>query len=303
MLVERTCRGCGKLARGTPIPRHRVMCGDARDAADVARLIARPVAVAVTSPPYATRREYDETSGFKPIPPDEYVAWFRAIQEHVRAHLAPDGSWFVNIKEHAEDGQRALYVKDLTLAHVRLWGWRLVDEFAWMRAGVPGGWGNRFKNGWEPVFHFSTQQEIKFRPEAVSHESEHVFDYSPANGKSVSGSGLLGKEHAANFRAGLARPSNVLEIGSGGSKVSGEHPAEYPVGLPEFFIRAFSDAGDLVFDPFGGSGTTLIAAAKNGRFSALMEISPGYCDVIRRRFTVYARSAGLEPGPGGLEGT
>ena len=103
-------------------------------------------------------------------------------------------AYFLNIKEHADDGERDLYVMDLVIAHRRQWGWRFVDTFCWRKTdnGVPGGWGNRFKNAWEPVFHFCRQQQIKFRPQAVSHESEDCFDYSPNNPKSNSGSGLLG---------------------------------------------------------------------------------------------------------------
>src|SRR5688572_21896147 len=98
--------------------------------------------------------------------------------ENIASVLKPDGSYFLNIKEHAEDGQRHLYVKDLTLAHVRQWGWRFVDEFCWRKTdnGVPGGWNNRFKNAWEPVFHFCRQQEIKFRPKDVGHVSDGCFD-------------------------------------------------------------------------------------------------------------------------------
>ena len=95
----------------------------------------------------------------------------------------------------AEDGQRLLYVKELTIAHVLQWGWRFVDEFCWRKTdnGVPGGWGNRFKNAWEPIHHFYRQREIKFRPEAVGHLSDGCFDYSPDTPESNSGSGLLGQ--------------------------------------------------------------------------------------------------------------
>jgi DNA modification methylase len=114
--------------------------------------------VVITSPPYATQREYDPASGFKPVPPEEYVEWFRAVASGVEAVLAPDGSYFLNIKEHAGDGERDLYVKDLVIAHRRQWGWRFVDEFCWRKTdnGVPGGWGNRFKNAWEPVLVYAS---------------------------------------------------------------------------------------------------------------------------------------------------
>jgi len=278
---------------------HRLVCGDCRKLAVVALLMGgRKINVAFTSPPYASQRKYDESSGFSPIPPDEYVVWFDAVQANVREHLADDGSWFVNIKEHCEDGQRSLYVKDLTIAHVRAWGWLLVDEFAWTRAGVPGTWPNRFKNGWEPVFHFSARGDLKFRPANVLTKTEYAFDYSPRNRRNGSGSGLLGKRDG--FRDGMARPGNVVAIRSGGLSVTGEHSAEFPTGLPDFFIRAFSDEGDAIFDPFLGSGTTLIAAAQSKRIAFGCEISPRYCDVIRRRYGVWARAAGLDPGPGAL---
>ncbi len=286
---------------------HRLICGDCRDAAVVARLMAGASAnVAITSPPYATQREYDPTSGFKPVPPDEYVEWFRAVAASVESVLAPAGSYFLNIKAHADDGERNLYVMDLVIAHRRQWGWRFVDEFCWRKTdnGVPGGWGNRFKNAWEPVFHFCRQQQIKFRSEAVSHASEDCFDYSPDNPKATSGSGLLGTgprgqaagqpgvEDGAGRHAGLARPSNVIEVKSESGQ--GSHSAPFPRALVEFFVLAFSDAGDLVFDPFMGSGTTMAAAHALGRIGYGCEISPAYCDVIVRRMINLGIDAVLE---------
>ena len=172
--------------------------------------------VVITSPPYATQREYDPASGFKPVPPEEYCEWFRDVATNIAAILAADGSYFLNIKEHADDGERNLYVKDLVIAHRRQWGWRFVDEFCWRKTdnGVPGGWGNRFKNAWEPVFHFCSQPEIKFRPKAVGHVSEDCFDYSPNNPKSTSGSGLLGTGARGSRRRSQTREPATRMAGS-----------------------------------------------------------------------------------------
>src|SRR5664279_1262772 len=166
-MPECTCRNCGKQFTAPRNQTHRLLCGDARSTEDVARLFAGAKAnVAITSPPYASQREYDPSSGFKPIPVDGYVEWYKAVAACIEAVLAPDGSCFLNIKAHAEDGERSLYVMDLVIAHQRKWGWMFVDEFCWRKTdnGFPGGWGNRFKNAWEPVFHFNRQSEIKFRP-------------------------------------------------------------------------------------------------------------------------------------------
>jgi site-specific DNA-methyltransferase (adenine-specific) len=278
------------------IGRHRLICGDCRDRATIDKLMAGARAnVAITSPPYATQREYDPSSGFKPIPPDEYVEWYRAVAAGIESVLAVDASYFLNIKAHAEDGERNLYVMDLVLAHRRQWGWRFVDEFCWRKTdnGVPGGWGNRFKNAFEPIYHFCRNCTIKFRPQAVGHKSEDCFDYSPNNPKSTSGSGLLGTGARGSAAAtpgaddsdgrytDVARPSNVVEVKSESSQ--GSHSAPFPRALVEFFVKAFSDPGDIVFDPFLGSGTTMAAAHMLGRTGYGCEISPAYCDVILRR--------------------
>jgi DNA modification methylase len=287
------------------IGKHLLICGDCRDHAVVARLFeGAKASMVITSPPYATQREYDPASGFQPVRPEEYCAWFREVAANIAVVLAPDGSFFLNLKEHAEDGERSLYVKDLVIAHKRQWGWRFVDEFCWRKTdnGVPGGWNNRFKNAWEPVFHFSRQPEIKFRPKAVGHVSDGCFDYSPNNPKSTSGSGLLGtgaRGSAAGQQGnddddgrftGIARPSNVIEVKSESSQ--GSHSAPFPRALVEFFVNAYSDPGDVVYDPFLGSGTTMAAAHVLERVGYGIEISPAYCDVILRRI---AHLAGGEP--------
>lgn len=266
---------------------HRITCGDCRDFGTIEKLLrGERVNVAFTSPPYASQRAYDESSGFKPIPPDEYADWFEDVQANVRVVLAEDGSWFVNIKEHAHEGQRDLYVKDLTIAHVRRWGWRFVDELCWVRDGLPGRWNDRFKNNFEPVFHFAGGGAVKFRPYEVAHESSRTFRYAPERGFSMKQDAGYTATAPHSEEEGLALPGNVLDIGSGrlGMGTGLGHSAAFPVELPTWFIRAYSDPGDTVFDPFMGSGSTLIAAHQENRVAYGCEISPAYCDVIARRF-------------------
>lgn len=271
-----------------------MLCGDSTKAEDVERLMdGHAINMAFTSPPYASQRKYDESSGFKPIPPDQFVKWFEPIAANVRRHLTQDGSWFVNIKEHCEDGQRSLYVKDLTIAHVRQWEWIFVDEFVWKRGGVPGKWSNRFKNQWEPIFHFSVNSQIKLRHEHVMHESDGAFEYSPDNPKSKTGF-FSNKGRNDIAKHGMALPGNVLDIGTE-VKMTEVHSAPFPVALPTFFIKAFTDESDSVYEPFCGSGTTLIAAEQLNRRCYGMEISPAYCDVIVKRWeTLTGQKAVLE---------
>lgn len=266
---------------------HRIICGDVRDYSTVERLLdGARINIAFTSPPYASQRAYDESSGFRPIPPNDYVDWFEDVQANVRAHLADDGSWFVNIKEHAEAGARHLYVKELVIAHVRRWGWRFVDELVWITAGLPGRFDERFKNKFEPVFHFTGASKIKFNPYAVAHHSSGIRKYDPARSFTMTVSGGYTATSQPDKEEGLALPGNVLDIVKDGAGSGGGlgHTAAFPTRLPEWFIKAYSDPRDVVFDPFMGSGTTLIAAHRNNRTAYGAEISTGYCDVICRRF-------------------
>jgi DNA modification methylase len=77
------------------------------------------------------------------------------------------------------------------------------------------------------------------------------------------------------------------------------HPTQKPIECMERAIA--NHAPTIVYDPFGGSGTTLIACAMTGRRARLIEIDPRYCDVIRRRWTTWAKTHDQEPGPGALE--
>tara|TARA_Y100001963_G_scaffold157866_1_gene255464 strand:+ start:6224 stop:7573 length:1350 start_codon:yes stop_codon:yes gene_type:complete len=280
---------------------HRLICGDCRNPEIVRTLFkdSPKIQIAVTSPPYAAQRNYDQDSEFEPIKPDQFVEWFKPVQQNVKEFLADNGSWFVNIKEHCENGERVLYVKDLTLAHVRKWGWKFVDEYCWERHGMCGLYKGRFKNGWEPVFHFSLSapSTFKFYPLEVGHKSEIIPVFSVESHFALTSDNYKSGPKPEHYE-GIALPSNRIRGGHPGST---GHSAAYPVSLPEFFIKAFTDKKDIIFDPFMGSGSTLIAAARNNRTGYGCEISPKYCDLIRRRWTKYALENGEDPGEGGLE--
>ena len=91
----------------------------------------------------------------------------------------------------------------------------------------------------------------------------------------------------------------VLECKRPGA--SKEHPTMKPVDLIRPMLENSTAGNWLVGDPFGGSGSTLIACAMTGRRARLIELDPRYCDVIRRRWTAWAKKHGQDPGPGALE--
>jgi len=260
---------------------HRLLCGDCRDHKDVALVMnGEKINLAMTSPPYASQRKYDESSGFKPVPPDEYVDWFEPIATNIGGNLADDGSWFINIKEHCDEGQRSLYVKDLTVAHVRDWGWLFVDEFIWTHSGTPKAVNQRFKNGWEPIFQFAKNRH-KFKPDNVRTESDNVPAGDGRNVADYQGKGGI-FDTGVTVGDGMAYPSNVLSLGKNRDALG--HSAAFPVSLPTFFVKAFTDESDTVLDPFLGSGSTLIACENLNRACRGIEISPAYVAVIIERW-------------------
>jgi DNA modification methylase len=90
------------------------------------------------------------------------------------------------------------------------------------------------------------------------------------------------KDGAGHLWASDRKQTTVLEFDK--PSRNGEHPTMKPVALFEYQMLNNTKGGDLVLDSFGGSGTTLIAAEKNGRTALLMELDPRYCDVIVKRW-------------------
>lgn len=257
---------------------HRLLVGDCRNEDDMKRLCITKVQGAVTSPPYAEQRAHT----YGGVPADEYTHWWGAVQHTVKAYLLNGGSFFVNIKAHTDEGQRSLYVMDLVCQMVRKWEWRFVDEFCWVRPTAPGRWADRFKNEFEPVFHFAMGKINKFYPERVGHASDSIpVPASIAGAVSNSGTGTywnLSKE----TQEGIALPGNVIEVSGVESEVG--HSAMFPMRLPEFFMKAFSDDGDVWLDPFMGGGTTIAAAEHCKRIAYGMELLPENAALILERF-------------------
>ena len=73
------------------------------------------------------------------------------------------------------------------------------------------------------------------------------------------------------------------------------HAAAFPVGLPAFFISAYTDPGDAVYEPFCGSGSTLIAAEQFGRRCFAIELSPSYCDIAIARWEKFTGRKARRP--------
>ena len=239
-----------------------------------------------TSPPYADQRR--KTYGG--INPDCYVDWFMPKTEQFLRVLKPTGTFILNIKERVVDGERHTYVIQLILK-MRARGWLWTEEFIWHKKNsYPGKWPNRFRDNWERLLQFNKQKQFNMYQEAVmipvgEWARDRLANLSEADkvrDESKAGSGF-GKKVANWLGRDRVYPTNVLHMATEcGNK---NHSATFPVDLPSWFIKLFTQPGDVVLDPFIGSGTTAIAAARLGRTYVGIDILEDYVELARKRLS------------------
>jgi DNA modification methylase len=266
-----------------------VIHGDNREAL---RAYAGQVDVIVTSPPYADARHKHYDS----VHPDDFADWFMTFHEPFYQALKPDGSLILNIKDKVVDGVRHRFVWR-TIDALCQRGWYAIDDYIWHKTNpMPGYWPTRLRDGWEYCFHLAKSKRPYFDADAVR---KPIGDWVESRLKKL-GENDLSRHNSVNdsgFGRDISRwvgkatvlPSNVLSLALVGKNKG--HPAVFPVDLPLFFIRLLSPEGGLVADPFGGSGSTGLAALLAGRNSVLIDNNADYCQEMHRRLQEEGKAA------------
>ena len=240
----------------------------------------------VTSPPYADQRK----STYGGISTKKYVDWFMPISAELFRVLKPTGTFILNIKEKVQNGERSTYVLELIL-EMRKQGWLWTEEFIWHKKNCyPGKWPNRFRDAWERLLQFNKSRKFNMYQESVMvptgdwaktrlrklSETDQIRDNSKV------GSGF-GKNISNWVDREMAYPTNVLYLATECNNKN--HSAAFPSSLPEWFIKLFTKEGDVVLDPFMGSGTTNIVAQRMGRDSVGIEIQEQYYNMVKNTIT------------------
>ena len=278
------------MTSATPNPKAILLLGDCRQ--ELAQVATESVDLIVTSPPYANQR----AATYGGVKPADYVAWFLPATDEMQRVLKPTGTFILNIKEPAVNGERHTLVIELIL-EMRKRGWLWTEEFVWHKKNCyPGKWPNRFRDAWERLLQFNKQRKFKMNQQAVmvpvgdwyDNRMRNLSETDRVRDESKVGSGF-GKKVENWLGRDMVYPTNVLH----GATECGNrsHSAAFPYWLPEWFIDLFTDPGDTVLDPFIGSGTTAFAALDKGRNVIGIEMHEPYYDELKQRLAQDLRLA------------
>lgn len=257
------------------IGEHRLICGDCTDAAVVARVMGgERAAVCPTSPPYADQRDY-ELGDF------DFIDLYKGFINNT-GHC---NDILVNLGLKHEGGKVIRYW-DVWLEYCEsqglpLFGWYIWDQLS----GFPGDYRGRLARSHEFVFHFrrETKQANKWINTTGESKKRGTsgkrFRQKDGSLKQLTSPELVGQDYKI--------PDSVIRIRREMARGihTQAHPAVFSLEFAEFFIKTWSIEGDSVYEPFSGSGTTLVACQNLNRRGRAIEISPAYCAVTLQRMS------------------
>ncbi len=254
----------------------------------------------LTSPPFALKRKKEYGNEDE----DKYVDWFMSFAGHLHRVLKPEGSLVLDLGGSYMPGfpVRSIYMFELLVKLVRETGFYLAQEFYHYnpaRLPAPAEWVNvrriRVKDSVNVVWWLSKSQNPKADNRKVLRPYSDSMKTLLKNGYTAklrpSGHDISEKFSRDN---GGAIPPNLLELANTDSNSAYQkmcralglkvHPARFPAGFADFFIKFLTDEGDFVFDLFAGSNTTGFVAETLGRSWIASELSEEYLEGSLFRF-------------------
>ncbi len=267
--------------------RHRIICGDVTDPLVVRNLMGDShIGLLFTSPPYDDARLYEGNLM-------EWTPLMKGMISACSSYFADDAQLLVNLGLRIKKGEWHSYW-DQWIEWMWTSGWRRYGWYVWDQgAGLPGEWRGRLWPSFEFVFHFNKQSR-ELNKTVKNKNAGEIYTARNQRCLTRKDGSIDTFTHAGKRVPSHRVPDNVIRIVR--NIVNGlgrQHPATFPVELGRFVLEAFSDTKDCVFDPFVGSGTTLIAGELYNRQVFAAEIEPTYVDLAIARY--------LELGPSLLD--
>lgn len=253
--------------------RHRLCIGDSADVSAISALMHNERAdVLFTSPPYGQQRDYRDGIG-------NSIGWDGLMRGVFDVSPCSDSCQILVNLGLIHDGGVVEYWHPW-LEHMIASGWRYFGLYVWDQGpGLPGDWAGRLAPSFEFVFHMNKQAIKPNKTQECKHSG------LPRESKG----GLRGKDGVVNEWSHKGTPIQDTKIPDSVCRTSRAksthlvgHPAMFSVPFAEYFISAWNG---IVYEPFCGSGTTIVACEHLGRECRAMEISPGYAAITLQRFS------------------
>ncbi|HVC66271.1 MAG TPA: site-specific DNA-methyltransferase [Acidimicrobiales bacterium] len=251
--------------------------GDARDMDAHGDVADDSVALVVTSPPYFAGKEYEQAMGVGHVPVDfaAYLDMLHDVFEQCFAKLEPGGRIAVNVANLGRKPYRSL-ARDV-IGILEGLGYLLRGEIVWQKSHAAGGscaWGTYQRPG-NPV--------LRDVSERIVVASKGRFDRAvPAEDRARAG---MPNEGTITMDEFVDATTDVWDLPPESATRVG-HPAPFPVELPRRLIELYTYRGDLVLDPFMGSGSTALAALRTERHYVGFDTDPAYVALAERRIAV-----------------
>lgn len=254
--------------------RHRLMCGSSTDIEDVEKLMDGNIArMLFTSPPYSDMREYE---GHKDLSVEHIAMFIKTYRQYTDYQCVNLG---IQRKENDIVQYWDEYINVAKENGYKLMAWNVWDK---MTCGSIGQHNAFFPIRHEWIFVFGTEY---FDINKTWEKKEKSINQKRLFNTRRNPDGTMKKTSLGDTSGKYKKAESVLQqTPELNNKVRKLHPATFPVALPSEYIKSMSDECDIVIEPFGGSGTTLIACEQLNRICYTMELEPKYVDVIIDRW-------------------